>query len=116
MLEVDDLGLPPSGPLAFSPTRRTLIVLKDVGFGCEFTVACLIAHEGVDELDVMDELRLRPREPPSTSLLFPCKTGEVEGDGGGDEKVGQNVERVDFAGRLPAKPRLARGTILDGTK
>jgi len=91
MLEIDDLGLPPPGPLAFSPTRRTLVVLKDVGLGCEFAVATPIPHKGVDEFDVLDEVRLRDREPPSTSFLFPRKTGEVEGDGGRDGEVNMNV-------------------------
>jgi hypothetical protein len=116
MLEIDDLGLPPPGPLAFSPTRRTLVILKDVGLGCEFAVAIPITHKRIDELDVLDEVRPRTHEPPSTSSLFPCEPGEVEGDGGRDGEIGLNVGRVDFTGRLLAKPGLAGGAVLDGTK
>jgi len=116
MLEIDDLGLPPPGPLAFSPTRRTLVVLKDVGLGCEFAVATPIPHKGVDEFDVLDEVRLRDREPPSTSFLFPRKTGEVEGDGGRDGEVNMNVGWIDVAGRFLAKPGLAGGAVLNCTK
>ena len=57
MLEVDYLSLPPPGPLALSTTRSALVVLENVGLGGEFAVASSLMHEGVDELDILNEVR-----------------------------------------------------------
>jgi hypothetical protein len=61
-------------------------------------------------------VRLRRGEPAGASILFPCKLGEVERDGGGDEEFGRHTIRVDIPGRLPPEPGLTGGAVFNRTE